>query len=163
MAGVRGESLPDAGDYKGGAMHAERILFPTDFSPASESALGWATSLARDTGARLLIVHVEEPPTPYVAGEYAIPEATTPAQNELAKLLAHVVPSDESVTYEHRLLLGDPAPEIVQLAKEENADLIVMGTHGRTGLSRLLMGSVAEHVVRRAACPVLTIRQPHTN
>lgn len=141
-------------------MKAQKILFPTDFSLTSESALCWAASLARDTGARLLIVYVEEPPTPYVGGEYAIPEATSPARNELAKLLAHVVPSDESVAYEHRLLLGDPAPEIVHLAKEENVDLIVMGTHGRSGLTRLLMGSVAEHVVRRAECPVLTVKQP---
>ena len=146
-------------------MKAEKILFPTDFSPTSESALRWATSLARDTGARLLIVHVEEPSTPYMGGEFAIPESPGPAQRELAKLLALVVPcdqgsDDEGVPYEHRLLLGDPAPEVVKLAKDENVDLIVMGTHGRTGLSRLLMGSVAEHVVRRADCPVLTVKQP---
>ena len=141
-------------------MKADKILFPTDFSPASESALRWATSLARDTGARLLIVHVEEPPTAYVGGDYAIPETTAPARHELAKLLALVVPFDQGISYEHRILLGDPAPEIVKLAEEEKVDLIVLGTHGRTGLSRLLMGSVAEHVVRRADCPVLTVKHP---
>jgi nucleotide-binding universal stress UspA family protein len=64
------------------------------------------------------------------------------------------------VPYEHHLITGDPATAVVQLAEEENVDMIVMGTHGRTGLSRLLMGSVAEAVVRKANCPVLTFKQP---
>jgi nucleotide-binding universal stress UspA family protein len=140
-------------------MNAKKILVPTDFSVAGETALDYATSLARDTGATLFIVHVEEPPVAYGAGEfYALPPV--PDADELRAMLTGVVPSDRSVRYEHRLLLGDPAGEIVQLAADEKMDLIVMGTHGRTGLRRLLMGSVAEAVVRRAACPVLTIKQP---
>jgi len=64
------------------------------------------------------------------------------------------------VRFEHKLLVGDPASAIVEAAEEENVDLIVLGTHGRTGLTRLLMGSVAENVVRKAKCPVLTVKHP---
>jgi len=70
------------------------------------------------------------------------------------------VPSDPSVSFEHKLLAGDPAAAIVEAADQENVDLIVLGTHGRTGLTRLLMGSVAENVVRKAKCPVLTVKHP---
>lgn len=140
-------------------MNAKKILFPTDFSTCSDAGLAHATSLARDTGATLLIVHVAEPPAAYGGGEmyYGVPEPDTKA---LAKMLEAVVPTDPSVRYEHRLLTGDPANEVVELAKEENVDMIVIGTHGRTGLRRLLMGSVAEAIVRRAACPVFTFKQP---
>ncbi len=140
-------------------MKLKRIVYATDFSPLSEVALQYATALARDTGATLLITHVEEDPLAYGAGEgfVAIPEWTT---ETIRKRLEAVVPPDENVEYEHRLLLGDPAEMIVQLAEQEKADLIVMGTHGRSGLSRLLMGSVAEAVVRQAPCPVLTVKQP---
>jgi nucleotide-binding universal stress UspA family protein len=81
-------------------------------------------------------------------------------QRNLAEALEAVVPTHPAVPYEHRLLSGDPAREIVRLADEEGVDMIILGTHGRTGLKRLLMGSVAEAVVRRAMCPVLTIKQP---
>jgi len=139
-------------------MHASKILFPTDFSTLSDAALRHATALARDMGAKLLIVHVEEPPAAYGTGEmyYGIPDPDMPA---LQKMLAAVVPSDPSVPFEHRMITGDPASEIVALAKDEKADLIVMGTHGRTGLGRLLMGSTAEAVVRRAPCPVFTFKE----
>lgn len=138
-------------------MRAKTILFPTDFSTLSDAALGHATALAKDTGAKLLIVHVEEPPAAYGAGEmyYGIPD---PDNAELRRMLAKVVPSDPSVAYEHRLVIGDPADEIVRLAEQEKVDLIVLGTHGRTGLRRMLMGSVAEAVVRRATCPVFTFK-----
>lgn len=131
------------------------ILFPTDFSHTGDAALDLATSLARDNGARVLIVHVED--DDYV-GEmyYGIPEPDT---GQLKEMLEKVVPSDSNVAHEHRLISGDPAKALVRLANEENVDLIVMGTHGRTGVVRLLMGSVAEAVVRRAPCPVLTYIQ----
>ena len=141
-------------------MHADKILFPTDFSPASEDALRWATSLARDSGATLSIIHVEEPPMAYGGGELYVALDDDETKAELRRLLTNVVPTDHNVPYEHRLLVGDPATAIVEDAEKENADLIVMGTHGRTGLSRLLMGSVAEAVVRRSKCPVLTIKHP---
>lgn len=141
-------------------MKASKIIFPTDFSSLSDAALAHATSLARDTGAMLLIVHVEEPAVAYGGGEmyYGLPEPSVEAQ---LKMLHAVVPADPEVPFEHRLLTGAPADAIVQLAAEEYADLIVMATHGRTGLRRLLMGSVAEEVIRHAPCPVLTVRQPH--
>jgi universal stress protein A len=139
-------------------MKAHKILFPTDFSHCGDAALKMATSLARDAGAKLLIVHVEEPPVAYGGGEmyYGVPE---PASEDLRHMLEAVVPTDPGVPYEHRLITGDPSTAIARLAEEEQVDLIVMGTHGRTGLTRLLMGSVAEAVVRRAPCPVLTYKQ----
>lgn len=140
-------------------MNARKILFPTDFSPASQEALHWATSLARDSGATLLICHVEEPPMAYGGGEmYYMDDEMT--HEEMRKSLLQVVPTDHNVPFDHMLLNGDPATAIVEAAEKEEADLIVMGTHGRTGFTRLLMGSVAETVVRRAKCPVLTIKQP---
>ena len=142
-------------------MTAKKILFPTDFSHAGDAAFEMATSLARGMGGKLLIVHVEEPPVAYGGGElyYGMPD---PATEDLKKMLSEIVPSDPNVEYEHRMITGDPPGAIVRLAKEENVDMIVLGTHGRSGLSRLLMGSVAEAIVRRADCPVLTYKQPST-
>lgn len=138
-------------------MNIKKILFPTDFSHTGDAALALATALARDAGATLIIAHVEEPPVAYGGGEmyYGMPE---PAVEEIQQMLDAVKPPDPSVKYEHRLVAGDPPSAIVRLAEEEQADLIVMGTHGRTGLSRLLMGSVAEAIVRRSPCPVLTYK-----
>jgi len=141
-------------------MTVKKILFPTDFSRASDAGLEYASSLARDRDASLLIVHVEEPPSVYGTGElyYGLPN---PDERRLVQMLESVVPTDRQVPCDHRLVSGDPATEIVHLAESEDVDLIVMGTHGRTGLKRLLMGSVAEAVVRRANCPVFTYKQPH--
>ena len=138
-------------------MNAPKILFPTDFSTSGETALALATSLARDRGATLVIVHVEEPPMAYGGGEmyYGIEE---PDQEQLKRMLAEVVPADASVPCEHRLVIGSPATAIVHLAEQEGVEMIVMPTHGRTGLLRMLMGSVAEEVVRKAKCPVLTVK-----
>ena len=139
-------------------MYAKTILFPTDFSPASQEALRWATSLARDSGAKLVIVHVEEPPMAYGGGELYMP-SDEGDREQLRRALVQVVPLDAKIPFEHKLLVGDPASAIVETAEKDDADLIVLGTHGRTGLTRLLMGSVAEAVVRRAKCPVVTIKQ----
>jgi nucleotide-binding universal stress UspA family protein len=139
-------------------MPTTTILFPTDFSTASDAALAHAEALARQSKARLLIVHVEEPPMAYGGGElyYGLPE---PNSERILKMLEDVKPSDPSVPFAHRLTIGDPAGEIVRIAGEEKAEMVVMGTHGRTGMTRLLMGSVAEGVVRRAPCPVLVYRE----
>lgn len=139
-------------------MKYTKILFPTDFSSASNAGLAHATALARDSGAMLIILHVEEPAPAYV-GElyYGMAE---PDHAELKRMLDKVVPPDTNVRYEHRMFIGDPADVIVETAEKEHTDLIVLGTHGRTGLRRLLMGSVAEAVVRRSSCPVLTFREP---
>jgi len=139
-------------------MAQKTILFPTDFSTASDAALVHAESLARQMNARLLIVHVEEPPLAYGGGElyYGLPE---PNSERILKMLEDVKPSDPSVPYTHRLTMGDPAGEVVRMAADENAEMIILGTHGRTGMTRLLMGSVAEAIVRRAPCPVLVYRE----
>jgi nucleotide-binding universal stress UspA family protein len=138
-------------------MPAKTILFPTDFSEHSKAALQHAASLARGNDAMLLIVHVKEPPETLAStgfAGYPINEDDT----GLRQLLDQVSPTVR--IYDKRLLSGEPAEEIVQLAEQEDVEMIVMGTHGRTGLTRLLMGSVAEAVVRRAQCPVLTVKQP---
>ena len=139
-------------------MNAKHILFPTDFSHTGDAALAWATALARDANATLHIVHVQEPPMVY-GGEmyYGMPE---PNVEHLKEMLAKVVPTDPSVPCKHHLVSGAPATAICRLAADENVDMIVIGTHGRTGVMRLLMGSVAEAVVRQAPCPVLTYKQP---
>lgn len=138
-------------------MTIRKIVYPTDFSTAGQTALEMATSLARDRGASLVIVHVEEPPMAYGGGElyYGVQE---PDRTELEKMLRAVVPTDPAVPYEHRLAIGGPAEGILHAAENVNAEMIVMSTHGRTGLTRMLMGSVAEEVVRKAKCPVLTVK-----
>jgi universal stress protein A len=139
-------------------MYARKILFPSDFSPTSTEALSWATSLARDSGATMIIIHVEEPPMAYGGGELYL-DMQESDREDLRKALVNVLPLDPDIPFEHKLLVGDPATAICETAESEHCDLIVMGTHGRTGLTRLLMGSVAEAVVRRANCPVLTVKQ----
>ena len=138
-------------------MFAHRILVPIDFSPYSDAALALATSLARDGDGTLVLAHVEVIPLSAAGGEfmYAIPE---PPTEELLDKLEHVAPPDSHVPVERRLLAGDPADAIIRLAETENIDLIVMGTHGRGAVHHVLVGSVAERVVRAAPCPVLTVR-----
>jgi nucleotide-binding universal stress UspA family protein len=133
------------------------ILFPTDFSTASDAVLPHAEVLAKQKSASLLILHVEEPPLAYGGGElyYGLPE---PSSERILKMLEDLKPSDPSIPCTHRLTMGDPAGEIVRIAAEEGAEMIVLGTHGRSGMTRMLMGSVAEAVVRRAPCPVLVYR-----
>jgi nucleotide-binding universal stress UspA family protein len=138
------------------------ILHPTDFSEQSRYAFGLACALARDYGARLIVMHVVPAGTTQLL---ALSEMGTQARTGSIKDgfwsdLREMRPTDPAVRIEHRLEDGEPAVEILRVAKEIQPDLIVMGTHGRTGLGRLLMGSVAEQVVRRAPCPVLTIKTP---
>jgi len=135
------------------------ILHPTDFSERSLYAFCLACALTRDYGARLIVVHVAAVST-VAYGESVVPpnpeELRAAAQEQLNRLQA----PRTDVRAERRLAEGDAVEEILRVAQEANADLIVMGTHGRTGLRRLLMGSVAEQVVRRASCPVLTVKAP---
>lgn len=140
-------------------MNVKNILVPIDFSPGSEAALTLATSLARDTGARLLLAHVQITPLPVGGGEFMYVEPSPPT-DELRARLKGVLPKDPNIPVEHFLLSGDPADAIVKLAEDEKADFIIMGTHGRRGLTRILMGSVAELVVRWAKCPVVTVKSP---
>jgi nucleotide-binding universal stress UspA family protein len=135
------------------------ILHPTDFSSYSDHAFRLACSLARDYGARLVLVHVAELPL-IVAGEGVLLVPPVTDLEPLQQRLELVRPEDAAIAVEHRLVQGDPPTEILTLAEQLHCDLIVLGTHGRTGLGRLLMGSVAEQVVRRAPCPVLTVKTP---
>ncbi|MER3416796.1 MAG: universal stress protein [Gemmataceae bacterium] len=138
------------------------ILHGTDFSEHSAYALELASALARDYGARLVLVHVAPPPVVFY-GESALPlEPKEYLQSVREKL--EQIPVGEDIPVERVLLEGDAVDGILRTAEDKGADLIVLGTHGRTGLGRLLLGSVAEQVVRRANCPVLTVRVPvHLN
>jgi nucleotide-binding universal stress UspA family protein len=135
-----------------------RILHPTDFSEQSTHAFRLACALARDHGAPLLVLHVKAPLVVYGEGLMA---AEPPGYLEgLRAQLKGIDAHDPRVVIERKLVEGDPATEILRVAREAACDLIVLGTHGHTGLVRLLMGSVAEEVVRKAQCPVLTVKMP---
>jgi nucleotide-binding universal stress UspA family protein len=137
-------------------MNIHHILAPTDFSASAIQAVTAAFELAQTFGAKLSLLHVIE--VPAYAIEVALPlEALErDARRELALLLLEAEAAHMDVT---RLVdVGVPYQKIVETATAEQVDLIVMATHGRTGLSHLVLGSVAERMVRLAPCPVLTIR-----
>lgn len=145
-------------------MNAKRILVPTDFSHYNDAALEYASTLAAEAGATLYIVNVDEIGDLSAAmGEAAYLYAQSwddPIRREVRERLAEIKPTVAGVRFEHHCLRGAPVTEILELAEREKIDLIVMASHGRTGLSRLVMGSIAEGVVRRATCPVLIVKQP---
>jgi universal stress protein A len=144
-------------------MNVHSILFPTDFSQYNDAALQYASSLAAETGATLHIVHVQDPRSmSTMTGEASsLYSAVWQEEAEKAReLLEGISPTRAGVHCEHHCIVGIPEDEIVSFASENDCDLIIMASHGRTGLSRLLMGSVAEQVMRRAHCPVLIIKQP---
>ncbi|MGE3807597.1 MAG: universal stress protein [Gemmataceae bacterium] len=135
------------------------IVHPTDFSEHAQYAFEMACALARDHGSRILVVHVQAP-APILYGDGMIVPPDEGFREELKRRLSHVPDAGPGVTVERHLLDGDPVTSILKFAAEQQASLIVMGTHGWTGLSRLLLGSVAEKIVRRATCPVLTVKYP---
>jgi|SRR5262245_4506396 len=141
----------------------KKLLVATDFSEPSVAARRVAVELARRLGAELEIVHVEEPLPAYAFSEGPLPdlpqlqeEVRIWAERELEQQAKEAQAAGVSVTT--AVLLGTPANTIVETARTDGADLIVVGSHGRTGLERVLLGSVAERIVRNAACPVLTVR-----
>jgi nucleotide-binding universal stress UspA family protein len=137
------------------------ILHPTDFSDHSNYAFALACSLARDHGARVLLVHVAPAPIASFGGPVFVPPLADEYPNgEFREKLARQQAQEPDVCGPPRLVYGEAAVEIIRLAQESPCDLIVMGTHGRTGFGRLLLGSVAEQVVRKAPCPVVTVRKP---
>lgn len=143
-------------------MNIEKILYATDFSPDSEYALDYASMLARTAEATLLIAHVDDTTPGLVLGDVGygyIPEVDAIAQEEYEQLKT-VVPVGDDVAYEHCFFRGAAADGILQIAEEQRADLIVIGTHGRTGLKKVLLGSVAETVLSRTPCAVMVVRQP---
>jgi nucleotide-binding universal stress UspA family protein len=132
------------------------ILCPTDFSGPAARAFPLACALARDHGADVLVLHVYPPPVAH--GEVVARRQPNGFHDELWRQLQSFQAPGGAVCVRHRLEEGDAAGEIVRVAEEGGCDLIVMGTHGRTGLRRLVMGSVAEEVLREAPCPVLTVK-----
>jgi nucleotide-binding universal stress UspA family protein len=144
-------------------MQFRHILAPTDFSDYSKQAVASALELAKKFGAKLSILHVIELP-PYPVEGYVPPSLTATfwedLEHQASQDLAQLVPEAESAGVEvvRQVAVGSPNRKIIDMAEAEQVDLIVMATAGRTGFSRLVMGSIAERVVRTASCPVLTIR-----
>jgi nucleotide-binding universal stress UspA family protein/quercetin dioxygenase-like cupin family protein len=136
----------------------QTILHPTDFSENACSAFQSACTLARDNHAKLLVLHVMMPSSSPLL-QQPLPDPTQPAEwQRSGAVLPWPQPSDPQIHVEHRLAEGDPADEILRQADQLHCDLVVMGTHGRTGLARFLTGSVAEEVMRKSRCPVLVVR-----
>ncbi len=140
-------------------MNATKIMCPIDFSDYSDVALGYASQLASESGATLFLIHVDDTQVPYDAGFAGYVPPPHEAER-MSEILRAKRPTVDGVPCEHHLLVGHPADAIVEFSKAHGIDLIVMGTHGRTGVSRFLMGSIAEAVVRQSECPVLTVKQP---
>src|SRR6266545_6913689 len=147
-------------------MPTHHILVPIDFSESAEQALDYAIRLARTLNARLTVLHVIQPvPMAGVDMGVALPETylqelEAAVQGSMEDALAHVTAA--GLTGERVVLYGVPFQEIVETAKARQVDLIVMGTHGRTGLMHVLLGSVAEKVVSLAHCSVLVVRSVDT-
>jgi nucleotide-binding universal stress UspA family protein len=140
-----------------------RILHPSDFSPSSRAAFAWAVEMAKANRAELVVAHVLTPVV--VPGDgYVSPQiydqidasARAAAGKRLAPLVARA--KKAGVRAKALLLDGAPSDRIISAAKAGRANLVVMGTHGRTGLARLFLGSVAERVVGLSPCPVMTVR-----
>jgi nucleotide-binding universal stress UspA family protein len=146
-----------------------KILSPTDFSDDSKHALSYTIELAQKFGSEVVVMHVDQPLAPVMVGDLS-PGLDMGTVNRIAeeqrlmalKELDQVITRLREVGLKARSLMrvGAPFLEIIHAAQAEAVDLIVMGTHGRTGLAHVLMGSVAERVVNKASCPVLTIRHP---
>jgi nucleotide-binding universal stress UspA family protein len=142
------------------------ILHPTDFSPLSLHALRYAEFLAERTSATLHCFHVvADARQYYLADEMVLgtidlqlDKLVAQATERMKEFVSEHLKNAERVEWEIRA--GQPFVEIIRQAKSKDADLLVMGTHGRTGISHMLMGSVAEKVVRKSPCPVLTVRDP---
>jgi nucleotide-binding universal stress UspA family protein len=146
-------------------MEIRSILFPTDFSDCGNYALSYAASLARTFGASIICVHVIEPMVPtvgYSGMTEPLPIADISdqledsAERELPKLAE--CDACAGLKVEELIVHGEAASEIVRVAKDRQVDLIVVSSHGRTGLGRILFGSTAEAVVRHAPCPVLVVK-----
>jgi universal stress protein A len=133
----------------------DRILAATDFSAGSERALEYAEEMAHRFGAEIVLLHVDEAFAALPGSEIAEDQRRA-AERELEAQTRQL--AAKGLRVRALLRIGLAVEEIVGAAEAERADLVVMGTHGRSGLSHLLMGSVAERVVRRARCPVLTVR-----
>jgi universal stress protein A len=146
-------------------MEIKKILFATDFSEGSSNSLPYAVSIAKQYGAKLYFVHVMYDVAktsgwyvPHVSMDELYRDMEKNAKTQLEKSFVEEIRGNKNVEYV--VLKGTPYEEISRFAEENKIDLIVIGTHGRKGLDRMLFGSTAEQVVRYAPCPVLTVRLP---
>jgi nucleotide-binding universal stress UspA family protein len=145
----------------------KKILYATDFSETSEYAFEYAASLAEKFASRLIVMHVINEPVdlrgfyvPHISFDTIELEITQSAEKMMDKFCSQKLRSYDN--YERCIVSGIPYEEILKKATDENVDLIVMGTHGRAGIDHFLFGSTAERVVRKALCPVMTVRPPAT-
>jgi nucleotide-binding universal stress UspA family protein len=148
-------------------MQIRSILLPTDFSDCGNYALRYAASLAQTFGASMIFVHVIEPMAPAVgysgiSEPLPIADITEQLEDSAERELPKLAECEEcaGLEVEEVITHGEAASEIVRVAKERNVDLIVVSSHGRTGLGRILFGSTAEAIVRHASCPVLVVKPP---
>lgn len=146
-------------------INMEKILCPLDFSKCSDHALTYAIAMAQTFEAQLILLHVVMPPMSSLPGDPLLPEISRNAEeieDACGKRLeeAEGPIRDLGIDVQTTVVNGTPFAEIVRVAREEEVSFIVMGTHGRSGWQHLLIGSVAERVVRKAACPVLTVKHP---
>lgn len=142
----------------------KNIMVPIDFSDYSKAALKYAAQFAKQFNSKIFLIYVVEPmiyPADFSMGQVAIPSSdidlTSRADEELKKLASEI---DNGLTVETIIKTGKPFVEINETSVEKDIDLIIIATHGHTGVEHLLFGSTAEKVVRKAPCPVLTIREP---
>lgn len=149
-------------------MNIRSILLPTDFSECGNYALSYAASLARTFGASILCVHVIEPMVPTVGYSgmtepLPLADISDQLEDSAERELPKLAECEEcaGIEVEELIVHGEAASEIVRVAKEKDVDLIVVSSHGRTGLGRILFGSTAEAIVRHAPCPVLVVKPPH--
>ena len=145
----------------------KKILLPTDFSGCANYALPYAAAIARATNAHIICVHVVEPITPAVgytglADPMPIADISEQLEDSAERQLPKLAECEEctGLNVEEVIVHGDAAAEIVRVASEQEADLIVISSHGRTGFGRIIFGSTAESVVRHANCPVLVVKPP---
>lgn len=144
----------------------KRILCPVDFSDNSDHAMRYAAALAGTFNSELTLLHVVAPVVAVLPGETALPDTQQEDIDELAEACRERLEQTvgaltaDGLAVQHKVLNGVPFVEIIRYARDREIDLIIMGTHGRTGLGHLLIGSVAERVVRKAPCPVLTVKHP---
>lgn len=143
----------------------KKILVPIDFSDYSKNALRYAIGFAKHFNSKMFIVYVVEPavyPADFSLGQVAIPttdvDMAQRAESELERLTKEEI--GPGVEFEKIIKTGKPFMEIIETASEIDADLIIIATHGHTGVEHLLFGSTAEKVVRKSPCPVLTLRDP---
>ena len=145
-------------------IHLKNILVPSDFSECSEAAVRYGLALAHAFGATLHLLHVVQDPytQPWAAEAFpaAMGDLLTDWQQQAERQLRTAVPDEDRARVAITCIVASPFPAIVRYARDNDIDLIVLGTHGRGPVAHMLLGSVAEKVVRRAPCPVLTVHHP---